>query len=314
MDLKRLGHLVALAEERNFARAAKRMHLSQPAFSRSIQAIEAELGLPLFDRGTTEATPTTAGAFVIERARRLLFDSRCLERDVGLFRQRLIGDLAFGAGPYPAATLLPALLAELRQQHPAVKIRVEVNNWTYLAQHLRNEELDFFVADTRELPPGADLHVTPLARQHGAFYVRAGHPLQARRRLHPAEMAPFGIATVRLPRLIRARLLAMLGLPPDGALPLALECDDIHLLKHVALGTDTILAASHAVVREEVRQKRLRLLNVAPLPTLYAEMGVVSLKGRSHAPMAQLVVDRLAILAAQSANQSPAKPPTGSPS
>jgi DNA-binding transcriptional LysR family regulator len=277
--------------------------LSQPAFSRSVQAIETELGLPLFDRGSTEATPTTAGAFVIERARRLLFDSRCLERDVGLFRQQQLGDLTFGAGPFPAATLLPALMTDLRRRHPAIKVRIEVNNWDYLAQHLRNEELDFFVADTRELPHGPDLDVLPLARQHGGFYARTGHPLLGQRRVRPAAMVPFGLASVRLPRVIHAAVLEMLGLGPDQPLPLALESDDLHLLKHVAINSDTVLAASHAVVQHEVASGQLALVDISPLPALYAEMGIVSLKGRSHAPMAQFVVNRLVTLASKSAHR-----------
>ena len=86
MDLRRLEHLLALAEERHFGRAADQVHLSQPAFSRSIQAVEAELELRLFDREIGDVRPTPAGQFVIERARRLLFDARCLARDVELFR------------------------------------------------------------------------------------------------------------------------------------------------------------------------------------------------------------------------------------
>ena len=50
MDLRRLAHLVALDDERHFARAAQRVHLSQPAFSRSIQTIESSLGMQVFDR------------------------------------------------------------------------------------------------------------------------------------------------------------------------------------------------------------------------------------------------------------------------
>lgn len=107
MDLKRLKHLVALADTRNFGRAAIQCHLTQSAFSRSIQAAEEEYGLQLFDRGPLEVTCTDAGAFVVERARKLLFENRCLERDVSLYRERQIGDLAFGVGPFPAATLVP---------------------------------------------------------------------------------------------------------------------------------------------------------------------------------------------------------------
>ena len=106
MDIKHLTHIVALADKRNFARAAEQLNLSQPALSRSIQSAEIELGLRLFDRGNTEVTPTAAGEFVLERARRLVFDSRCLKRDVELYRDRKLGDVAFGVGPYPAATFL----------------------------------------------------------------------------------------------------------------------------------------------------------------------------------------------------------------
>ena len=72
MDLRRLKHLVTLADARNFGRAALLCHVSQSAFSRSVQAAEEELGLKLFDRGTLEVTCTDAGAFVVERARKLL--------------------------------------------------------------------------------------------------------------------------------------------------------------------------------------------------------------------------------------------------
>ncbi len=308
MDLKRLKHLVALADTRNFVRAAASVHLTQSAFSRSIQAAEAELELQLFDRGTLLVTPTPAGAFVVERARKLLFDSRCLERDLHLYRQSLLGDLAFGVGPFPAATLLPHLIPELRQRFAGVKVRVEVNNWRYLAEHLRTEELDFFVADTRDLPGGSDLQVQPLARQHGGFYVRAGHPLLRHRGLRAADLAACGLASVRLPQAIRASLARLFEVAGADALPLALECDDVHTLVRAALTSDTVLAATHAAVAEQVAAGQLLPLELPGLPPLYNEMGIVWLKGRSHSPVAQFVVERLMGLAREVAGAAPLVP------
>ena len=115
LNLKRLGHLVALADELHFARAAERVHLSQAAFSRSIQSIEQDLGMRLFDREAGPVKATPAGEFVIERARRLLFDARSLQRDAALYRDSQLGDTAFGAGPYPAATIMPTVLSTLRR-------------------------------------------------------------------------------------------------------------------------------------------------------------------------------------------------------
>lgn len=298
MDLKRLKHLVALADERNFGRAAERVHLSQPAFSRSVQAAESELGMQLFDRGNLDVSCTAAGTFVIERARKLLFDSRCLERDVSLYRERLIGDIAFGVGPFPAATMLPALMVELRTRYPGINSRVEVNNWQYLVEHLRAEELDFFVADTRDVPQDADLTISGAGQQHGHFYVRAGHPLQRKKNLNASAIVPYGLASVRLPLKIRGLFRQLLELNANDHLPIALECDDVHLLKRVALSSDTVLASTDAAVAEEVATRQLFALQLSGVPPLYSDMGIVSLKGRSFSPMVEFAVTYLREVAA----------------
>lgn len=297
MDLKRLRHLVTLADERSFARAASRVHLSQPAFSRSVQAAEAEIGLRLFDRGGIEVKCTAAGAFVIERARKLLFDSRCLDRDVDLYRQGQAGELAFGVGPFPAATLLPPLMIELRRRYAGVQVRVEVNNWTYLVEHLRQEQIDLFVADVRDVPQDPDLSITPLVRQAGGFYCRPGHPLLAHARLEPRDLLPYGLASVRLPRALQEQFAAALGLPPGKTLPLALECDDVATLKRVAASTDTVLGCTHPAVTAELAAGALVELPLQGLPPLHAEMGLAFLTGRSHSPVAQFVVEQFGALA-----------------
>lgn len=293
MDIRRLNHIVALADKRNFARAAELSNLSQPALTRSIQAAEAEFGLRLFDRGSAEVTPTPAGAFVLERARRLVFDSRCLKRDMDLYRDRRLGDTAFGVGPFPAATFLSELLVGLRTSFPGIHLRVEVGNWDRLSRHLRDEDIEFFVADTRDLPHDPDLLVRALRRETGSFYVRPGHPLALQGTAALAQVWAFGVASVRLPRSVRATLARLLHLPPGDALALALECDDVETLKRVALATDTVLAAPDASVATLVEQGGLVHLPLTGLPPLFAEMGVVTLRGRTPSPMAETIVARL---------------------
>lgn len=299
MDLKRLKHLVALAEERNFARAAKRVHLSQPAFSRSIQAAEAELGLRLFDRGTSEIAPTRAGTFVIGRARKLVFAGHCLDRDVELYRNKLTGGLAMGFGPFPAATLLHSLLPELRQDFPGIQLKVEVSNSGYLAQHLRDEELDFFVADARSFFRSEDLEISPLAKLFAGFYVRAGHPIAAEQPVSPAELVSFGLASVVLSREARDILSRRMALDPDSRLPLSLESDDVPTLKRIVLHSDAILVTVHAAVSDEVAAGKLVPLSVTGTQPLYSELGIISLRGRSHSPVAEVAIERLRTYAQQ---------------
>ena len=301
MDLRRLKHLVALADTRNFGRAASQCHLSQPAFSRSIQAAEQELGLQLFDRGPIDVRCTDAGSFVVERARKLVFDGRCLERDVGLYRERLIGDIALGVGPYPAATLLPKLLTELRTRFPKINTRVEVNATKYLAEHVRNEELDFFVADIRHVPAASEFSIVNIGRLSGSFYVRPGHPLLKLSCIKAAALLPYGLASVRIPESVREMIGRLMGLPEGELLPLAIECDDISILKIVAMTTDSVVACVDAGMSFEVASGQVIHLDVSDLPPVFADMGVVSLRGRSYSLMAQFAVDYLASLSSAQA-------------
>jgi DNA-binding transcriptional LysR family regulator len=293
MDLKRWTHVVALADRRSFIRAAEQVHLSQPALTRSIQAAEAELGLQLFDRGTNEVVATPAGEFVIARARQLVFNSRCLERDVELYRSRSLGDTAFGVGPFPAATFLSQLMAGMRREFPGINLRVEISNWQLLLKRLLEEDIEFFVADTRDLPPDPNLHVRALRREPGGFYVRAGHALSTRKSVTLQQLWSHGVLSVRLPAGVRAVVSRLLGLAPEAELSLALECDDVEVLKEVALACDSVLAAPHAAVAEEVAAGKLHPLEVTGLPSQSSEMGVVTLRGRTPSPMAELIISRL---------------------
>jgi DNA-binding transcriptional LysR family regulator len=305
MDLKRLQHLVALADERHFARAAERVHLSQPAFSRSIRALEDQAGLALFDREA--GRPTPAGEFLVERARRLLFDSRCLRRDVELYRCSELGDTAFGMGPFPAATLLPGLLLELRTRHPQVRLRVEVSNWALLVERLLAEDIEFFAADVRDVPELPQIAVQPIGRQAGGLYVRAAHPL-AGRPCGIEEAWACGVAATRLPAAVHRTLARLLGLRKGEASPLAVECDDVGILRGLALTTDTVCAMTHAAVRFDVEAGTLVKLAVKGLPDLSSEMGVVTLHQRTPSPLAARALELLRRVAASVNDEAAAAP------
>ena len=305
MDIKRWAHVVAVADRRSFIRAAEQVHLSQPALTRSIQAAEAELGMQLFDRGTQEVVPTPAGEFVIARARQLVFNSRCLERDVELYRSRGLGDTAFGVGPFPAASFLSPLLTAMRREFPGINVRVEISNWQLLLKRLLEEDIEFFVADTRDLPSDPNLHIRALRNEPGGFYVRAGHPLAGRGAVNLRQLWAHGVLSVRLPIGVRAVLSRLLGLGSSAELSLALECDDVQLLKNIALACDSVLAATHAAVAREVAEGRLQLLKVTDLPSVSTQMGIVTLRGRTPSPMAELIISRLSTPAAADSELQP---------
>ncbi|CAJ0799052.1 HTH-type transcriptional regulator HdfR [Ralstonia mannitolilytica] len=289
MDLRRLSHVVALGDTLHFARAAEQVHLSQPAFSRSIQAVEDGLGIRLFDRETGDVRPTPAGEFVIKRARQLLFEARCLQRDVELYRDSRLGDTAFGVGPLLTATLMPQALRELRQQHPQVALRMEVGNWAQLLERLRSENIEFFAADVRDMPADAALDIQPIGGQPPHLYARAGHPL-AGRKATLGEVWEYGVAVPKLLSPSKMDLARLLGLPAGQEATIAVECDNYGVLKTVALTTDTILGATDAAVREELEAGTLVRLAVKGWLSQPSTTGIVRLRGRTASPAAQAAI------------------------
>jgi DNA-binding transcriptional LysR family regulator len=286
MDLRRLQHLVALADTGHFGRAAERVHLSQPAFSRSIRAAEAELGMQLFDRGSTEATCTTAGRFVVERARRLLTENNRFARDLHLYRNHEIGELSVGLGQFTASQLLPTLLADLREHYPRVRVRVLVQSPSYFVAPLHREELDFFVGDARFAHRDDTLEVKEIGTIPGGFYVRRGHPLLARKPLRVADLAAHGLATGKLPALVQKGLMHLMGLREGDELPVAVECDDVLSLKAIALATDMVMIGTPALVAPELAGGTLVGLDFEDLPEPVSHFAIVSLRGRTFSPVA----------------------------
>lgn len=286
MNLRQLQHLIALADEGRFVAAAERVHLSQAAFSRSIQALEAHFGLQLFDRGAQGAALTQAGRTLVERARALVFDASCLERDAALIRDGGLGEVGFGAGPVPAAVLVPALLGRLRAESPGLVVRVRSGNVESLQTLLHAEAIDFCIADPRLLAADARLALEPVARIHGTLYMRPGHPLAGRRSIRPHELDTYGIGTVSTGAALRLHVARTLGFAGDPVFPIAVECDDLHALARLAQGGDMLALLPDRFVADHAPSLRPLALPGLREP-LYADVHAIWLRGRTLSPAAE---------------------------
>ena len=290
-NIHQLEHLLALDEARHFAKAAQKVHLSQPAFSRSIQALEKQTGLLLFERKSGEIRPTPAGQFLIQRARILVLEAKSLKRDIGLYQQGEVGELVFGVGPFPAATLAGLAIEKIRLEFPKVSVRVEIDNPANLLALLLKEEIDFFVADTGEVNTAPYLNIQPLMRQYGNLYARCKHPLAGQPHRFAAAW-DYGIASVKLSDMLKAGLGQLLGQNSRNLPQLALECDDVNLLHQLGLKTDTVVASTELAAKPLLENGTLVKLNIVDFPTLFSNIGIVNLKARSLSPAGQYAIAR----------------------
>jgi DNA-binding transcriptional LysR family regulator len=304
IELRSLRHFLALVELGTFGRAAAVLGLSQPALTRSIQALERQIGSELVTRSPSGTVPTDVGRLLAQRARELLRLADDLEQDLTGGGTLQLGNVAVGAGPYPAETIFVAALPDFVSTHPMVKVQLQVRAWDELLLRLRNRELDFFVAETSTMQREADLEIEPLGERPMYFVARAGHPLAARIGVSAAEAVDYPIVAMSRvpPRILEPMIVAQRRASPPGGwmrpLP-AIENATLAAVKQMLLGSDVISVVPVACIRDELRSGTMVLLGSAPW--LRQHYGVVKLRsmalGQAAAQLRQALVEAEARLA-----------------
>jgi DNA-binding transcriptional LysR family regulator len=145
MDLRHLRAFVTVVDAQGFARAAARLHLSQPALSRQIHALEQELGIPLFHRSGRGVRLTAQGQDLLVRSRRVLADADSVRERARTLKDGHAGVLRVGATPQMTEGLLAAFLASYRRRHPAVEIHLVEEGGASLPSRLERGEVDLAV-------------------------------------------------------------------------------------------------------------------------------------------------------------------------
>jgi LysR family transcriptional regulator, cyn operon transcriptional activator len=146
MDLRHLRAFAAIVETGGFARAAAQLNVSQPALSRQIHALEAELGVPLFDRVGRRALLTSEGEDLLQRSRRLLSDVDSLGERARALKSGQSGLLRVGATPQVMETVLAGFLKGYRRRHPAVDVRLVEDGGVRLPARLDRGDIHLCLA------------------------------------------------------------------------------------------------------------------------------------------------------------------------
>jgi len=171
---RQLRFFNAVARHLSFTKAAEDMHVSAPAVTMQIKDLEAEIGMPLFERQGRKVSLTTTGEYMLVYSRRMLALLKDAEDAAARLQRIETGNLTIGLVG-TTTYFIPALLNQFLKEHEGIEVKMMVGNRSELVQWLQNSEVDIAIMGRapEELPTRAE----PFAANPLVFVASPEHPL-----------------------------------------------------------------------------------------------------------------------------------------
>jgi DNA-binding transcriptional LysR family regulator len=185
MEFRQLKYAIRIASEKNFSRAAEKLHIAQPSLSQQLAKLEKEIGVTLFHRNTNSVELTHAGALFVGKAQKIVDMVEQLKKEMEDISQMKKGKLIVGSLPMTGAHILPRVLPAYRARYPQIEIVLMEDTTDNLEALAASGQTDVCLLSL----PLADrsLEYTPIIEEELALAVPPAHPLAAERQ--PVEIA-----------------------------------------------------------------------------------------------------------------------------
>lgn len=261
MDIK-LKLFCTVAETKSFSKTSRIVHLSQPAVSLQIQALEEFFETKLFDRSKDTITLTPAGEILYRNAKHVLGHYAEIEKEIGKITGMLKGGVTVGASTTLGNHVLPRVIITFKKNHPKIKITMRVGNTRRIEDLLTSGFIDFgIVAGT---PAKASLMAEPVVSDELALIIPPKHP-----------WAKKGVVSVlditREPFILREEGSGTRQRIEDFFLPHGITVQELHVplilgstesIKEAVEAGIGISIVSKLAVRKEVEDGRLKLVKL----------------------------------------------------
>ncbi len=186
LNLSEVQVFTIAAETENFSETARRMHLSQPAVSQQIRSLEHFLGIELFQRSSRGVALADAGQILLPMARELLNLSRRIEETMRSLEEQVVGHLLIGCTTTAGKYVLPLLAAAFSQNHPNVRVTIEMCNCASVVDPLLAQEIHLGISSTKIVH--RSMECQPFFTDDVVLIVPAGHPFAHRTSVRPVEL------------------------------------------------------------------------------------------------------------------------------
>jgi DNA-binding transcriptional LysR family regulator len=187
VDLRQLEVIRAIAETGSFTAAGEKLHVSQSAISRQILLLEEELGEPVFHRVGRRVRITPAGDALLQLSHRVFQDLQDTIAGISDRQESLKGTLRLVGGMTVCLYVFPALLAEIRRQHPQLDLKISAGSGEKCVAQLRAGTADLALLTLPIDSP--DLVSVPVLEEELLLVGDAKHPLARKKKITPADLA-----------------------------------------------------------------------------------------------------------------------------
>lgn len=197
MELKQLRHFVAVVESGTLSGASHVLHITQPALTRSIKNLEAQLNAQLLERRSRGVVPTDAGDRLFHQAKMILNEAARTASDVAATARGERGKLSVGVAAMFAGDTMSAVLGKLADTVPGLRVDVREGFFEDLIANLKTSKVEALISN---FPPGIsdeNLIFEPLIKVHSSFVVNAEHPLAGQSQVSMEDLQAHDLAMVR---------------------------------------------------------------------------------------------------------------------
>jgi len=187
MEFRQLLYAIQIASERNFSRAAEKLHIAQPSLSQQLSKLEKELGVLLFKRSTNSVELTYAGSVFVEKAQQIIDMADQLRREMEDIADMRKGRLVVGSLPMTGAHVLPHVLPVFRETYPEIEVVLIEESTRRLEELTASGGTDVSLLSLPLIEPS--LAWQPIIEEEICLAVPPDHPLAMQGRLKTIPIA-----------------------------------------------------------------------------------------------------------------------------
>jgi DNA-binding transcriptional LysR family regulator len=292
LKTRQLPLLVAIAEEGNIHRAAQVLNTTQPAASKLLKDMEDALQVPLFDRLPRGMRPTRYGETMIRHARVALATLDQAHDEINALKAGRFGQVSVGAITSPALMLLPPAVALVKQEHPNLRVAIEIETSDVLLERLAQGKLDILVARLFAQHDKSQLRYERLTEEPVCAVARPGHPLLGVAGLSLRDVAAAGWIVPPAGSVLRHRFELMFqeeGLAPPANI---LETAALLFVTRMLQQSDMLAVLAADVVRYYAAHGIVTALPLA-MPCHMDDFGIITRTDRIPSPAAKVMMRAL---------------------